>query len=90
MIALMTAGNKIVSIIGGLAVFADPLGDRPAIVLVHLAAFVLIVVAAWRLGPMQAAGTAPAGARPELGSRTDSREPSHRSGLARLGRPGPA
>jgi len=65
-VALMTAGNKIVSIIGGLAVFGDPLGHRPAIVLLHLAAFVPIVVAAWLLAPMQAAGTAPAAARPEL------------------------
>jgi hypothetical protein len=65
-VALMTAGNNIVSIIGGLAVFGDPLEHRPAIVLLHLAVFVLIVVAAWLLAPMQAAGSAPAGARPEL------------------------
>lgn len=65
-IAPMTAGNNIVSIIGGLAVFGDPLGQRPAIVLFHLAAFQLIVVAAWLLAPTQAAVTAPAGARPEL------------------------
>ena len=65
-IALMTAGNNIVSIIGGLVVFGDPLGQRPAMVLVHLGAFVLIVVAAWLLAPAQAAVTAPAGARPEL------------------------
>jgi hypothetical protein len=66
-IALMTAGNNIVSIIGGLAVFGDPLGRRPAIMLVHLAAFVLIVIAAWLLAPAQAAVTVPAGPRPELG-----------------------
>ncbi len=66
MVALKTAGNKIVSIIGGLAVVGDPLEHRPAIMLVQLAAFVLIVVTAWLLAPMQAAGTAPAGARPEL------------------------
>lgn len=66
-IALMTAGNNIVSIIGGLAVFGDPLGHRPAMVLVHLAAFVLIVIAAWLLAPAQAAVTVPAGAAPELG-----------------------
>ncbi len=65
-IALMTAGNNIVSIIGGLLVFGDPLGHRPAMVLVHLAAFVLIVIAAWLLAPAQAAVAAPAGARPEL------------------------
>jgi hypothetical protein len=59
-IALMTAGNNIVSIGGGLVVFGDPLGHRPAMVLVHVAAFVLIVIAAWLLAPAQAA-TAPAG-----------------------------
>ena len=67
MIALMTAGNNIVSIIGGLPVFGDPLGQHRAMVLVHLAAFVLIVIAAWMLAPAQAAATAPSGARPELG-----------------------
>ncbi|HUA47052.1 MAG TPA: hypothetical protein VMA77_17595 [Solirubrobacteraceae bacterium] len=66
-IALMTAGNNIVSIIGGLVVFGDPLGHRPAIALIHVAAFVLIVVAAWLLAPAQAAVTAPAGAHRELG-----------------------
>src|ERR1700733_15023257 len=66
-IALMTAGNNIVSIIGGLVVFGDPLGQHPAMVLVHLAAFVLIVIAAWLLAPAQAAVTVPSGARPELG-----------------------
>lgn len=66
-IALMTAGNNIVSIIGGLAVFGDPLGHRPAMVLVHLAAFGLIVIAAWLLAPAQAAVTVPTGAAPELG-----------------------
>jgi hypothetical protein len=66
-IALMTAGNNIVSIIGGLLVFGDPLGHSPAMVLVHVTAFVLIVVAAWLLAPAQAAATVPAGAQPELG-----------------------
>jgi len=66
-IALMTAGNNIVSIIGGLAVFGDPLGHRPAIALFHVAAFVLIVIAAWLLAPAQAAVTVPAGAHRELG-----------------------
>jgi hypothetical protein len=65
-IALMTAGNNIVSIIGGLLVFGDPLGHRPAMLLVHVAAFVLIVIAAWLLAPTQAAVTAPADPRPEL------------------------
>jgi drug/metabolite transporter (DMT)-like permease len=65
-IALMTAGNNIVSIIGGLLVFGDPLGHRPAMLLVHVAAFVLIVIAAWLLAPAQAAVTAPADSCPEL------------------------
>lgn len=59
-IALMTAGNNVVSIIGGLAVFGDPLGHRPAMVLIHLAAFGLIVLAAWLLAPAQAVIPAPA------------------------------
>ncbi|MGO9908894.1 MAG: hypothetical protein ACLP4R_07990 [Solirubrobacteraceae bacterium] len=67
MIALMTAGNNIVSIIGGVVVFADPLGHRPITELAHLAAFVLIVIAAWLLAPAQAAVTVPASARTELG-----------------------
>lgn len=71
-IALMTAGNNVVSIIGGLAVFGDPLGHRPAMVLVHLAAFGLIVLAAWLLAPAQAAIAAPAPAptrgRPQYGA----------------------
>lgn len=66
-IALMTAGNNIVSIIGGLAVFGDPLGHRPAMMLVHVAAFVLIVIAAWLLAPAQAAVTVPVDAAPGLG-----------------------
>jgi hypothetical protein len=66
-IALMTAGNNIVSIIGGLVVFADPLGHRPAMELVHVAAFVLIVIAAWLLAPAQAAVAVPVNPRPELG-----------------------
>jgi drug/metabolite transporter (DMT)-like permease len=69
-IALMTAGNNIVSIIGGLAVFGDPLGHRPAMVLLHVLAFALIVFAAWLLAPAQAAVAAPApppARRPQLG-----------------------
>jgi hypothetical protein len=65
-IALMTAGNNIVSIIGGLVVFGDPLGQRPTMVLVHVAAFVLIVIAAWLLAPAQAAVAAPPGTHAEL------------------------
>jgi hypothetical protein len=56
-IALMTAGNNVVSIVGGLLVFGDPLGHRPAMVFIHAGAFVLIVIAAWLLAPAQAAIT---------------------------------
>jgi drug/metabolite transporter (DMT)-like permease len=63
-IALMTAGNNVVSIIGGLTVFGDPLGHRPAMVLIHLAAFAMIVFAAWLLAPAQAAIAPPASPRP--------------------------
>jgi hypothetical protein len=69
-IALMTAGNNIVSILGGLAVFGDPLGHHPAMVLIHILAFVMIVFAAWLLAPAQAAVAAPAHpptAAPQLG-----------------------
>ena len=64
-IALMTAGNNIVSIIGGLLVFGDPLGHRPAMVLAHVTAFMLVVVAAWLLAPAQAPAVVPGGARSE-------------------------
>jgi hypothetical protein len=67
-IALMTAGNNIVSIIGGLAVFGDPLGQRPAAVIIHIAAFVLMVIAAWLLAPAQAPVTVAAGVQPDLTS----------------------
>ncbi len=67
-IAMMTAGNNIVSILGGLVVFGDPLGHRPAMMLIHAAAFVGIVVAAWLLAPAQAAVTAPP-PRPQLAAQ---------------------
>jgi drug/metabolite transporter (DMT)-like permease len=56
-IALMTAGTNIVSILGGLTVFGDPLGHRPALVAVHAGAFVVVALAAWLLAPAQAAVT---------------------------------
>jgi hypothetical protein len=62
-IALMTAGTNVVSIIGGLVVFGDPLGHRPAMAVVHVLAFVVVALAAWLLAPAQAAVTA--GAEPE-------------------------
>jgi uncharacterized membrane protein len=76
-IALMTAGTNLVSIIGGLTVFQDPLGHRPATVLVHLMAFVLVVGAAWLLAPAQAAVAAP----DEPANARIARQPTPRSAL---------
>jgi hypothetical protein len=54
-IALMTAGTIVVSVLGGLIVFGDPLGRHPAVIVLHLAAFVGVGVGAWLLAPAQAA-----------------------------------
>lgn len=54
-IALMTAATNVVSILGGLIVFADPLGHEPTMVVIHGLAFATIVTAAWLLAPAQAA-----------------------------------
>jgi drug/metabolite transporter (DMT)-like permease len=80
-IALMTAGTNVVSIIGGLTVFGDPLGHRPVRIVVHVAAFVLVVLAAWLLAPAQAAVAAGSESEPRNepdpmvgpGSRPDPR-----------------
>jgi hypothetical protein len=53
-IALMTAATNVVAILAGLIVFGDPLGATPAVVVLHLAAFGLVGVAAWLLAPAQA------------------------------------
>jgi hypothetical protein len=65
-IALMTAATNVVSILGGLAVLGDPLGRTPALAALHVGAFALVVVAAWRLAPTQATlqGPHPAPSRP--------------------------
>jgi drug/metabolite transporter (DMT)-like permease len=57
-IVLMTAATTVVSILGGIAVFGDSLGASSTLVAVHLAAFVLVTVAAAALAPR----AAPAGA----------------------------
>jgi uncharacterized membrane protein len=54
-IALMTAGTNIVSILGGLVVFGDPLGRTPLLQALHVAGFAMVLWAAWRLAPLQAA-----------------------------------
>lgn len=68
-IALMTAGTNLVSILGGLVVFGDPLGHSAWQVGLHIASFVAIAFAAWLLAPAQAAvtlgGEAHAGEEPE-------------------------
>ena len=54
-IALMTAATNLVSILGGLLVLGEPLGRRPALVALHVCAFLLMGLAAWLLAPAQAA-----------------------------------
>jgi hypothetical protein len=53
-IALMTCGTTVVSILGGLVVLGDPLGDGAPMTVAHVAAFVVVVLAAWKLAPTQA------------------------------------
>jgi hypothetical protein len=57
-IALMTAATNVGSIVGAFLVFGDRLGTSPALAAAHLAGFLLVGVAAWRLAPAQAALTA--------------------------------
>jgi hypothetical protein len=54
-IALMTAATNVSSIAGAFVVFGDPLGRTPLLAAAHALAFALVVVAAWRLAPAQAA-----------------------------------
>jgi hypothetical protein len=54
-IALMTAATNTGSIAGGFVVFGDRLGATTALAVAHVIGFVLVVVAAWRLAPAQAA-----------------------------------
>jgi hypothetical protein len=53
-IALMTAATNVSSIAGAFVVFGDPLGSTPLLAATHAVAFVLVIVAAWRLAPAQA------------------------------------
>jgi hypothetical protein len=52
-IALMTAATYGVSIAAGLGILGEPLGHG-ALALLHVAAFAIIVAAAWLLAPIQA------------------------------------
>jgi hypothetical protein len=60
-IALMTAGTNVSSIAGAFLVFGDRLGTTPLLVAIHALAFVLVIVAAWRLAPAQAELSVPVG-----------------------------
>jgi hypothetical protein len=50
----MTAATNVSSIAGAFVVFGDPLGSTPLLATTHALAFVLVIVAAWRLAPAQA------------------------------------
>jgi hypothetical protein len=54
-IVLMTVATTASSIVGGIAVFGDSLGAGPALVGLHVAAFVLVTAAAAILAPRAAA-----------------------------------
>lgn len=56
-IALMSAGTNVVSIVAGFVVFGDPIGKGPLLASVHVIGFLLVGVAAWLLAPAQAAIT---------------------------------
>jgi hypothetical protein len=59
-IALMTAATNLVSVLGGLLVLGEPLGRTPALVALHLAAFLFTGLAACLLAPAQAVLAGPA------------------------------
>lgn len=64
-IALMSGGTNVVSIVGGFLVFGDPLGANTPLAALHLVSFVLVALAAWLLAPAQAAITTGHGDPPE-------------------------
>jgi hypothetical protein len=53
-IALMTAATNLVAIAAGLIVFAEPLGVSVVTAVLHVIAFLIVGVAAWRLSTAQA------------------------------------
>ena len=67
-IALMTAATNLTAILGGIVVFAEPLGSNPATAVLHVAALLLVGLAAWRLAPAQVrlGEATPAGAAPPV------------------------
>jgi hypothetical protein len=52
-IALMVAATNVTAIIGGLTVFAEPLGAGSTFAGLHVVALAAVVLAAWRLAPAQ-------------------------------------
>ncbi|GAC1316200.1 MAG: hypothetical protein NVSMB25_01460 [Thermoleophilaceae bacterium] len=53
-VVLMTGATTVVSIVGGLLVFGDPLGRTPALAYLHVAGFALVTVAGALLAPAAA------------------------------------
>lgn len=52
-VALMTAATNVVAILGGFLVFGEPVGSSAAVATLHVAALLLVGLAAWRLAPAQ-------------------------------------
>jgi hypothetical protein len=76
-IALMTTFTNIVAVIGGLAVFGEPLGHSPALASLHLLAFGLAGVAAWLLSRAHARlAERGASLAPEPGATLTAAQPS--------------
>ena len=71
-IALMTAGNNVIAILGGLTVFGEQLGHRGWRVAMHVTGFLLVAVAAWLLAPAQAAVTTGHEPEPQTESRLET------------------
>jgi hypothetical protein len=76
--ALMTTGTTVVSILGGLLVFADPLGTSPALRVVHLLAFGLAGASAWFLTSTEARLAEDGAGLPAAGLRLATRAPAGR------------
>lgn len=76
-IALMTALTNVIAILGGLVVFAEPLGANAATAVLHAVALVLVALAAWRLAPAQARlGSAHGRSGKAVADRLRSNEPN--------------
>jgi hypothetical protein len=60
-IGLMTTASNVLSVLGGLIVFGDPLGRRPPLVALHALGFLTIVISAWALAPVRLSAPRPTG-----------------------------